>query len=195
MRARCGCTRPSKSGGRSRSARVGSIRPPSALSLTVLSLSPSTRISPRAAARVEGHDRPPGRRPPPPAGQDRRRRQPGPHAADPARCLLSRPPRRRAGPAWKLLSWPAAAPARPPVPCPEAPPAGVPTPARLLRRQAVGAAPPFPSLHRSPPLLKVNPLLFPVDPCWIVHPCSCVKDIWCRSMLDLLHGNPRWYFC
>ena len=64
-----------------------------------------------------------------------------------------------------------------PVPCPEAPPAGVPTPARLLRRQAVGAAPPFPSLHRSPPLLKVNPLLFPVDPCWIVHPCSCVKDI------------------
>src|SRR6185369_8447668 len=30
------------------------------------------------------------------------------------------------------------------------PPAGVPTPARLLRRQAVGAAPPFPSLHRSP---------------------------------------------
>ena len=121
------------------------------------------------------------RRPPPPArppaGQDRRRRQPGPHAADPARGLLSRPPRPRAGPAWKPLSWPAAAPARPSVPCPEAPPAGVPTPARLLCRQAVGAAPPFPSLHRSPPLLKVNPLLFPVDPCWIVHPCSCVKDI------------------
>ena len=67
----------------------------------------------------------------PPAGQDRRRRQPGPHAADPARCLLSRPPRRRAGPAWKPLSWPAAAPARPPVPCPEAPPAGVPTPAEV----------------------------------------------------------------
>ena len=24
---------------------------------------------------------------------------------------------------------------------------------------------------------QVNPLLFLVDPCWIVHPCSCVKDI------------------
>jgi len=28
-----------------------------------------------------------------------------------------------------------------------------------------------------PPLFKVNPVLFPVDPCWIVHPCSCVKDV------------------
>ena len=54
-----GCTRPSKSGGRSRSARVGSIRPPSALSA--------------------GHHRPPARRPgppAPPAGPARRRPRP-----------------------------------------------------------------------------------------------------------------------
>ena len=72
----------------------------------------------------------------PAAGQDRRRRQPGPHAADPARGLLSRPPRMRAGSAWKPASWPPVAP-----------------------------APPVPSLHLSHPLFKVNPLLFPVDPC------------------------------
>ena len=76
---------------------LGNIRPPSALSLTVLSLSPSTRISPRAAARVEGHDQPPGRRPPPPG------RRPGPPAPP------AGPARRRPRP---LSPFPAAPPAR-----------------------------------------------------------------------------------
>ena len=66
-----------------------------------LSLSPSTRISPRAAARVEGHDRPPGRRPPPPARPPARR--PGPPAPP------AGPARRRPRP---LSPFPAAPPAR-----------------------------------------------------------------------------------
>ena len=100
----------------------------------------------RAGERPHGPDRTPGAHGAGSRGQGTGPdRTPGPQAAGPARRLVPRPPRTRAGSAWEPVSWPQAAP-----------------------------VPAFHSLHRS---LKVNPLLFSVDPCWIFHPCSCVKDV------------------
>ena len=150
------------------------------LSLSPSGLSPSRRCEHPAA----GPDRtPPATSAAPPAtaqpGADARssRGQGSGPTAPTARQERTAPGRAGRGPAPTPRQEPRTKPPAPPAGSFPGRRASAPAPpgSRSRGRHPPRSTGPLPPLV--PPLFKVNPLLFPVDPCWIVHPCSCVKDI------------------